>query len=314
MPDRDRLYGLDAPVGTRLEDERAAYAAPKSAIPGPGGSFANIPVLAIAGICAGGALVVILGYLALMFWSSAKDKEVKGNALATQNAVLAAPTPTPVPTPTPSCAVWRTTADQVSDLVNRGRFETAADVAALRLGEAPGELCAETASRLARLWYNARMDALIDSQPAGWYSRQFDENVVAQWHAIEADADRYTIPAQDRWPERTIVDRAYDAHLWALADAAFMKAWVNGKLVDAPSQKRYALLRNWGHALAKLGDPEAQELALRLLATAVAISDRYNLRDDLACRELVEVLGIADCRTAAPDLGDPLLAAPEAGN
>lgn len=248
-------------------------------------------------------LLVIMFLGALLLWNMASTKvsqnEILKSGLATAEAQAEA---------TPTCAEWKSSVEQVSTFLQTGKFKTAADLASATL-EGDVELsCVEIANSLKALWYDARMDDLIGGQVPEWYDHRVDQNSVALWHDIETTADRYGVPAHKRWPSAMIFDRAYSVQLWALADAAYMQASVNGNELVAPSQKRYALLRNWGHDLAEAPDPASRELASRLLATAVMISDRYNLRDESACQDLERQFTFANCRDAEPDLGEPLLA------
>ncbi len=249
-----------------------------------------------------GAGVMILSLGLLVFWNMASIKGAEtvlmGEKLATAEAIAKA---------TPTCANWKSSTDDVSRFLQSGKFKTAADLASVALESTVEPACIEIANSLKALWYDARMDDLIGSKVPDWYDHRVDQNAVATWHDIESTADRYGVPSHKRWPPSMILDRAYSVQLWALADAAYMQASANGNELVAPSQKRYALLRNWGHDLSTSADPASRELATRLLATAVMISDHYNLRDESACQDLERQLPLANCREAEPDHSEPLL-------
>lgn len=211
----------------------------------------------------------------------------------------------------PSCDGGADLTQELRDLVAAGSLDLAAGLAESELVDRGMPLCPETREALIQLWYGARMDLLLSTPRPSWPDSAFDQTLVARWLEIERKAEAYPLPAHQRWAPMTVATRAYSAGLWALADAGFRRAWSADETGEAPIAFRYALLRNWGHHLARDGGPAMDERARRLLATACVIADTVSLPDDQARRDLETFFAISDCYAADPDLADPGLTDPE---
>lgn len=211
----------------------------------------------------------------------------------------------------PKCDDAKSTVAQVSDFVGRGSLDLASGLAETKLAQQSPLLCDDAGQALSELWYNASMDALFATPRPDFPNNALDQQLVAHYLEIERQADAYGIVKEKRFAAMSIAGRAYSAGLWALSDAAFRRAWAADQAGDAPVSFRYALLRNWGYYLKTKGGPAALPLAVRVLATAQAIADRYNLTgQNEACSDLNQ-LGYVDCHNPTPDTTDPvLLAAP----
>lgn len=197
---------------------------------------------------------------------------------------------------------------RIKGLIDKGSLDTAAGLAETTLAQGDLPLCSEVQAALAGFWYGARMDLLLSVERPSWYDSALDQSLVARWNEIERRADDYHLPESERWADMTVAIRASNAGLWALADAAFRRAWDARQAGEAPAAFRYALLRNWGHHLGMSGGPAGHDQAMRLLATAVAIADAINIPAGEACDDIETLFAVTDCRSVAPDRTDPVLA------
>ena len=57
-----------------------------------------------------------------------------------------------------------------------------------------------------------------------------DADAVGRWLAVEQQADAFALPGSERLPAATVAQRAYAAGNWALADAAYKRAWNQGQI------------------------------------------------------------------------------------
>lgn len=196
---------------------------------------------------------------------------------------------------------------QVSGFLGKGQLELAVGLVEATLAQQSPPLCAEARAALAGLWYGASMDRLFSTPRPDWPGSQVEGQLVERWREIEGKAATYQVPQEGRWAPMTVAIRAYNAGLWALTDAAFRRAWMGGEVGAQAIQFRYDSLRNWGYHLAHGGGADERERAVRILATARAIADAFQLPKGEACQDLV-VLGYADCREPLPDPQEPVLA------
>jgi hypothetical protein len=247
------------------------------------------------------AAMMLLAVLAITgFQDASRQTELVGIKAATLAAYEARP----------SCDPASQDEERIGREVAQGKLDIAAGLAETVLAsrKAPElPLCLEKHAALAALWYGARIDSLLATARPEWLDSQFDRDLVARWRAIEDQADHYQVPAHKRLAPMMVADRAANARHWALADAAFRRAWAAGNLRHDAMSFRYSLLRNWGRNLAVSQNPETRLDARQLLATAVLIADRYDLTGE-ACRDLETIFGYADCHQAPADTSDPVLA------
>jgi hypothetical protein len=195
---------------------------------------------------------------------------------------------------------------QIGDFVARGRLDLAVGIAETKLAQQAPRLCESAQAALAGYWYTASMDNLFNIPRPDWPGSEVEQQMVARWLDIERQADLYAVPNDKRWAPMSTAVRAYNSELWALADAAFRKAWAKDETSGEMVLFRYNLLRNWGYNLAHKGGPDQRSLAERILATAQAVAERYSLPRLEACQDLVD-LGNKDCGSVAPDANDPVL-------
>lgn len=211
--------------------------------------------------------------------------------------------PRALPAQSARCQGLESTNARVHGLMQRGELAAAVALASENLHPEPPASCAAAHDELARLWYAADIESLLATSPK---DELLGRQAAARWVAIENRADQLGLPGVDRRHPITVARNAYDHGLWQLADAAFRGGWGAGETGVASVEFRHALLRNWGHELAARGNPGGREQALRLLATAHAISKVHGLETDVACTDM-RAMGVADCATTAPDPGEPTL-------
>jgi hypothetical protein len=193
---------------------------------------------------------------------------------------------------------------QIREFLAAGKLEIALGLAEAKLAQASPTLCAESQAALAGLWYSASLDLLLTPHRA--WSLEQGAQLVTRYREIEREADRLGVPAQTRIPPMTLATRAYNAGLWALADAAFRQAWERGDIGEAAIPFRYDLLRNWGNELANQDGQGVRPQAVRLLATAHAIAETYHLTKGEACTDL-RALGYRECGASGPVDNEPVL-------
>lgn len=185
--------------------------------------------------------------------------------------------------------------DKISDLetlIFSGKTDTALGLADLALSTT--KLCESSKLAVAELRYSATMQEIFKHpQGAG-------DAATLRWQEAEAKADEYKVPKEKR-PTMSVVVQAYNAGLWQLAHAAFLKAWTEGTVRPQDLQAvniYYATLRNWGK---NSHQPQ-------LSRTACEISRSYSLSGE-ACSDLVYNFGTDESNWPLPDATDLILAA-----
>ncbi len=174
---------------------------------------------------------------------------------------------------------------QISEFASKGQWDVAIGLAEGALAAQIKPLSEEAKRSISTLWYGASMDRLYTTVRPSWSDAAIEGQIVGRWLAIERQADTYSLPKERRWSSMSVATRAYTAGIWALADAAFRRAWTAGEAGDVPIGFRYALLRNWGYELAFRGSPAQRDQAIRLLGTAVAIAQSHPVGQE-ACDDL----------------------------
>lgn len=275
---------------------------------GNGGSPAGVALLG------GVILLIIVAAAAYFVGREPIDSQVRENAyLRGQLQVLredrpAVPPATSTPTTTPalSCDSYAGEIGSLQDLITRGKFALATDLANAHLNNRKLPPCPEARQALSDLGYSASLNDLFAS-------RELDGRAaLLRWQDVEARADANKVPLTKRWPPLTIVAQAYNAGFWELGRAAFRQAWRDGTADHGdPKATRlyYALLRNWGYSQATATDPAKRQEGLVLLRTADEISRMYGLSAGEAHQDLLRLGGVDLAKLPAADARDPILAA-----
>ena len=198
---------------------------------------------------------------------------------------------------------------QVQNFLSRGQTALAVGLAELKLAQQNPPLCAAAKSALAGFWYRASIDDLFSTSHPDSTPPEVDQQLIARWEDIESKANSvYAVPKDQLVSPFSLAVRSYASARWALADAAYRKAWAEGLAGPSSIGFRYDLLRNYGYNLAHKGPANQKQAGVQILGTAQAIASRYSLPKHEACQDLQD-LGYKDCRAVQPDPLEPTLIA-----
>ncbi|SRR5581483_1514137 len=196
---------------------------------------------------------------------------------------------------------------QASQLASTAQFSLAVSVSSAGL-DYPNQ-CSQAHADLARTWYLASVQTVLDSARAGEDGARAS---AGRWAAIKQQASRYGVPPSEQFSSIQMAKRAYDEGSWAFAAALWEDAWQQGSAGSDAIEFHYATLRNWGRALAFADSATRRQEGVMLLSTAQAIATRYHLAHLEACVDLHD-LGYGDCNLVADGTSDPLLVS-DSGN
>jgi hypothetical protein len=198
---------------------------------------------------------------------------------------------------------------EISTLINQGKSAIASGMAELYL--ANNNLCPDAKLEIANLAYQASLRDILSIPQLQARDLGVGQAAALRWQEAERKADSYNLPTSRRTPPMSISVEAYNAGLWALSRAAFVKALESGAV--SPHDLKaiahyYALLRNWGNGLLEQREQEAHQQGLVLLRTAREVSQAYRLPQAEAQQDLVRLLGADSLAWPSPDVTDPVLA------
>jgi hypothetical protein len=205
--------------------------------------------------------------------------------------------------PQPTCAAGQAWLDVLKTNQQQGRWRLAVANAQAAL-QTPG-LCESDRQVLAQTLLAAAGEALFEdpAQP---------EDVPGQRAAADAYRDLKALAREfglSAPPPLQVARRAYDSHLFMLTTSALEDALGTGATSTTNRdvlRAYYAARRNLGLAWVERAGAAARDDGLRQLATACALSERYELGSDEACSDLTRLVGPRN-RWPAP-LVDPFLA------
>jgi hypothetical protein len=219
--------------------------------------------------------------------------------------------PPPPPAPPPPCPGPNVQVTAVERLIKQGQAKLAVGLADSYLGDPSQGPCQPDPVQLAGLRYRAALDDLLSNTSAD--DPEESRAAAMRWQENERKADLQQVPASVREAPMTVFGRAYSAHLFALARAAFVKAWELGAVGPGDLQQvaaYHATIRNLGTALleqaTKGKDTRAEAFAT--LSTGCAIARAYHVGGE-ACLDLKDQLGPDDRSWPKPQADDPVLQA-----
>jgi hypothetical protein len=255
-------------------------------------------------------VVALIGMFVIFTWGSGQVAEAnrqKAHAEGQLDALRqqSKANPTPLATPTPACDDFTAVIESVRRAIGDGNFSTAVQFVNVALASNTLPPCPRAKLTLAGLGYSASLDQLFSSPGLDGHT------AFLGWQAAEQNADGNQLPKSSRWPAIQVVTLAYNAGFWELAQAAFARGWVDASTNHSDPKMLdlyYAVLRNWGHALARGSDEMAHRQGLVLLRTAEAVGKAFHLPRGEAHQDLVELLGPDEVTWPLPDYSDPILA------
>lgn len=236
------------------------------------------------------------------------------SAIAGGNKPVPAPTSTtaetaivqPIPSPAPACSNARNEITTTQDLIRRGKFALAADMANETLSTHDA-LCPEAKLTLATLAHSATVSDILATP-----STDFGQRDLLRWQEAERRAIAAGVPNNQRFGPLALMTQASNTGKWRLARGAFVKAWDDG-LVDhqdlSAAETYYSLMRTLGANLVESGTPDNRLQGLITLRTSMELSSTWRLKRGEAEADLRKYLG-PDVKTWPPPAGDdPVLMA-----
>lgn len=195
----------------------------------------------------------------------------------------------------------------VQQLLQAGQPDAAVAFIEIALRKSSPPACPQTRVELGALAYTARLNALFSRVEVS----PLDRGPLLGWLSAERQADVVGVPSEQRLSPISVAIDAYNAHLWPLARAAFLRAWQQGSVGPGDVDRvalYYAICRNEGLALIRKESGALRQQGLMVLRTADAISATYRLDRGEARADLTQILGPSVRSWPEADRHDAVLA------
>lgn len=244
------------------------------------------PMLAV-----GAVILVVVVVLLLVAWRQTDGLTTQLNTLKAQQ---------------PTCGSYSGELANIQRLMDNRDYATASSLANLYLTDQHNPPCSAAKQSFAVFAYQAALDDIFATSAVD------GQSAVQRWTETERRAEANAVPPAMRLTPMAVANHAYDSHQWALARAAFLKAWSSSGF-DRQSLKSvqfyYAILRNGGVELASSAQTRDTGLAQLYLACDLARAVPLDQRE--ACQDLI-VRGVPDQDSgseSAASASDPVFAA-----